>query len=207
VAESVSVAATMMWPGRRLQLELASSSRIVVVMGPSGAGKTTLLSALAGLVKPVGRIVIGGEVWLDERRSLAAEQRRVGLVPQTLALFPHLDAEANVAFGIDRALPTVERLARARAMLERMHVGHLARRRPATYSGGEAQRVALARAFARRPRLVLLDEPFSALDRPLRTALVGDLLALVGELDATLIHVTHDEDEAATLGGELHRWG
>ncbi len=205
VAEPLTVAVTMVWAGRRLELNLSTTQQIVVVMGPSGAGKTSLLSSLAGLVRPSGKITVGADVWLDERHFVPAQDRRVGLVPQTLALFPHLDAEANVAFGIDRALPSLERTQRARAMLERMRVGHLGRRRPATYSGGEAQRVALARAFARRPRLVLLDEPFSALDQPLRQALVSDVKILVSELDATLVHVTHDEDEAARLGGEIHR--
>lgn len=204
MAEPVEVDVTMSWPGRharRLPLRLSTTGPINVIMGPSGVGKTTLLSSLAGLVRPAGRISVGGEVWLDDRCWVAPERRRVGLVPQSLALFPHLDALGNVAFGLDRG----ERQAHALAMLERMRVGHLAHRRPSTFSGGEAQRVALARAFARKPRLVLLDEPFSALDRPLRTALVADLTALVAELDATLIHVTHDEDEASALGGPIHR--
>ena len=122
---------------------------------------------------------------------------------QSLALFPHLTAQRNVEYGIDRARPRAERYQRAREMLERMRVGHLADRKPATFSGGEAQRVALARAFARSPRLVLLDEPFSAMDRDLRLQLATDVRGYVDEAKLPLIHVTHHRNEARAIADRV----
>ena len=176
---------------------------ITVLFGPSGSGKSSTLAAIAGLATPSrGRIALGATRWFDSEQGvdMTPESRRLSLVFQSLALFPHLTAEANVEYGIDRALPRKERRARARAMLERMRVGHVAKRLPRTFSGGEAQRVALARAFAREPRIVLLDEAFSALDRELRYALGADVRALVTELSIPALVVTHHRQEARTLG-------
>src|SRR5205085_1904276 len=127
-----------------------------------------------------GRIALGADVWLDVERSIRVptERRRLAYVFQSLALFPHMNAIHNVEYGMARTIPRPDRHARAQALLDKLGVGHLARRRPRTFSGGEAQRVALARALARQPGLVLLDEPFSALDRDLRK----QLIALVREL-------------------------
>jgi ABC-type sulfate/molybdate transport systems ATPase subunit len=122
---------------------------------------------------------------------------------QSLALFPHLTALENVAYGIDRALERSKRRRRAAEMLERMQVQHLRDRRPPTFSGGEAQRVALARAFARSPRIVLLDEPFSALDRELRLQLAEDVRAFIDEAKLPLLHVTHHRNEARALGDRV----
>lgn len=176
---------------------------ITVLFGPSGAGKSTTLLAVAGLIRPEeGRVSLGGAPWFDatERVHVAPEKRGVSLVFQSLALFPHLDALANVEYGLDRAIPRLERLNRAAAMLERMRVAHVMKRRPATFSGGEAQRVALARAFARSPRLILLDEAFSAMDRELRYELGADVRALVEEQRIPALVVTHHRQEARTLG-------
>jgi molybdate transport system ATP-binding protein len=176
---------------------------VTVLFGPSGSGKSTTLFAIAGLTKPqAGRVALGETVWFDSERTLDAspESRRVSLVFQSLALFPHLTALQNVEYGIARTVAPAERRRVARAMLERMRVGHVADRLPRTYSGGEAQRVAIARAFAREPRAVLLDEAFSAMDRDLRYALGADVRAIVGELGIPAIVVTHHRMEARALG-------
>jgi molybdate transport system ATP-binding protein len=179
---------------------------VTVLFGPSGAGKSTLLAAIAGLMRPsAGRVRLGDEVWFDGERRIdrPPQERGVSFVFQSLALFPHLTALGNVEYGIDRAVPRAERRRRAQLMLERMKVPHLARRRPRTFSGGEAQRVALARAFARRPKLVLLDEPFSALDRDLRRALVADVRAMIAEQQIPAILVTHQTAEARIMGDRV----
>src|SRR5438128_8630797 len=139
-----------------LEAKFSAPPGITVLFGPSGAGKSTTLAAIAGLIRPQkGRIALGDEVWFDEQHDKPVHKRGAAFVFQSLALFPHMTALDNVVYGIDRKLP--DRRARAQTMLERMHVAHLADRKPRTFSGGEAQRVALARAFAVRPRIVLLD--------------------------------------------------
>jgi molybdate transport system ATP-binding protein len=177
-----------------------------VLFGPSGSGKSTTLAAIAGLVRPAaGRIALGAEAWFDAdtRIDVAVHERRVAFVFQSLALFPHMSASRNVAYGMDRALDRETRRARADALLGRLRVGHLADRKPRTFSGGEAQRVALARALATRPRVVLLDEPFSALDSALRRDLLSDVRALVSELGVPVMLVTHRRDDALAFGDRL----
>ncbi len=194
--------------GFRLDVKLTAAPGITILFGPSGSGKSTTLAAIAGLVRPSrGRIALGDDVWFDAdgRVDRPVHMRRVAFVFQSLALFPHMTAAANVAYGMDRALPKDERAGRARKMLERLRVGHLAARRPATFSGGEAQRVALARAFATSPRVVLFDEPFSAMDRELRSELARDLRAFVDELGVPMLHVTHHRNEARALGDRVVR--
>lgn len=181
---------------------------ITILFGPSGSGKSTTLAAIAGLVRPdAGRVALGGEVWFDSARgiSLGIAARRVSYVFQSLALFPHMTAAQNVAFGIDRRVPGAERKRITLETLERMKVGHLAQRRPRTYSGGEAQRVALARAFARSPALVLLDEAFSALDRELKHELWLDVRGTIDQLGIPAIQVTHQVDEARAMGQRMIR--
>jgi len=177
-----------------------------ILFGPSGAGKSTTLAAIAGLVEPdAGRVALGADVWFDSAAGVdrPVHLRGVAFVFQTLALFPHLNAVGNVEYGIDRRVPRPERRKRAREMLERMKVGHLAQRRPPTFSGGEAQRVALARAFARSPALVLLDEPFSAMDRELARELCADAKRAVLDLGIPAILVTHHRNEARLLGDRV----
>jgi molybdate transport system ATP-binding protein len=176
---------------------------ITVFFGPSGSGKSTTLQAIAGLLRPdAGSIALGDDTWFDADKGVdrPPHVRGVAYVFQSLALFPHLSAERNVVYGMDRAVPAAERRARAVEMLTRWKVAHLADRKPPTFSGGEAQRVALARAFAMRPRVLLLDEPFSAMDHELRSALVGEVRAFVDELKIPAIHVTHHRNEARALG-------
>jgi molybdate transport system ATP-binding protein len=176
---------------------------ITILFGPSGTGKSTTLQAIAGLLRPDrGRIAFGGETWFDGERGYErpTRQRGVAYLFQGLALFPHLTAVGNVCYGVRHTLPRAERRARAEALLERLGVAHLARRRPRTYSGGEAQRVALARALAMEPRVMLLDEPFSALDRDLRAQLSADVRALVSERRLPTLQVTHHLGEARSMG-------
>jgi molybdate transport system ATP-binding protein len=191
----------------RLDVELACGPGITCIMGPSGSGKSTILATLAGLALPDrGKVVLGGEVWLDRATGIdvPVHHRRLSYMFQGLALFPHLTALGNVTYGMHE-LPRDERAPRALALLERLGVAHLAHRRPRTFSGGEAQRVALARALARQPKLLLLDEPFSALDRDLRAQLTTLVRELVVELSVPLVHVTHSIAEARLLADQVIR--
>jgi molybdate transport system ATP-binding protein len=179
---------------------------VTVLFGPSGAGKTTTLACIAGLARPAaGRIALGDEAWFDADAGIdvAVHLRHVAYVFQSLALFPHMTAAQNVAYGMARALSRDARRTRALALLDRFQVRHVADRRPATFSGGEAQRVALARALAIDPRVVLFDEPFSALDRDLRRDLVADVRTLVRELHVPVLFVTHERQDAQALGERL----
>jgi molybdate transport system ATP-binding protein len=190
----------------RVEAKFSVSPGITVLFGPSGAGKSTCLAAIAGLLRPArGTITLGAERLFDAERNIDVPtcERKVALVFQSLALFPHLCAVANVAYGLPRALRAAERRRQALAWLERVRVGHVANRRPATFSGGEAQRVALARALASSPRVLLLDEPFSAMDTHLRRELGRDIVALVSELGLPTVLVTHDRDDARALGKRL----
>ncbi len=175
--------------------------KITAVLGPSGSGKSTLLSLLAGLQPPDE-----GGISLDGRdiARLPAERRDFGLVFQNYALFPHLTVAENVGFGLRvRGLPAAERRERVRETLELVRIPHLAERHIHQISGGEQQRVAIARALAFRPKVLLMDEPLSALDARLREDLRAELSRLLRGLDATTIYVTHDQVEALGLGDEL----
>jgi molybdate transport system ATP-binding protein len=184
----------------RLELALQLEHGITTLTGHSGAGKSTCLLALAGLLRPArGRIVLAGHALFDREQKLDVPPRRrkVALLFQSLALFPHLSAEENIAFALPRQLSRAERGLRARQWLARMRIAQLGQRMPGTLSGGEAQRVALARALASAPRLLLLDEPFSALDPALRRELACEVDALVSELAIPALLVTHAHDEDA----------
>ena len=164
-------------PTFTLDVDFTAPPGVTILFGPSGSGKSTTLAAIAGLARPsAGRIALGDTPWFDAAAGIdvAVHRRRVAYVFQSLALFPHLTATQNVAYGM-RDLDPESRRTKAVALLERLHVAHLAQRRPGTFSGGEAQRVALARALAIDPHVVLLDEPFSALDRDLRFELIAEL--------------------------------
>jgi molybdate transport system ATP-binding protein len=190
-----------------LEVDLRLPPGITCIMGPSGSGKSTILAVLAGLQLPDrGRITLGDDIWLDRKRGIdvPVHHRRLAYVFQGLALFPHMSALHNVEYGMGD-VPRAERPAKAQALLDRLGVGHLARRRPRTFSGGEAQRVALARALARAPRLVLLDEPFSALDRELRAQLTALVRELATELAVPIVHVTHSVAEARQLADQIVR--
>ncbi|MGZ4294699.1 MAG: ABC transporter ATP-binding protein [Solirubrobacteraceae bacterium] len=176
-----------------LRVALTCGTETVGLIGPSGAGKTSLLRAVAGLERPAsGHIALGGESWFDDERGpdLAPEQRRVGYVPQDYGLFPHLTVSGNVRFSARRDRPD---------LLERVGIAHLAAARPAQLSGGERQRVALARALAREPRVLLLDEPFAALDAITRRQVRDELGALLAGFRLPTLLVTHAFEDAATL--------
>lgn len=180
-----------------------ADGEIVVLFGHSGAGKSLTLQLVAGLMKPdSGRISLGGECVFDaERRiNLPPQRRRVGYVVQELALFEHLSVAENVAFGIPRG---ADRGARVRSLLALLGLEGFETRRPRTLSGGQRQRVALARAIARDAPVLLLDEPFSALDDSLRVALRKELIRLRDELGLTILFVTHDLREAHFLADRM----
>jgi thiamine transport system ATP-binding protein len=170
----------------------------VAVLGPSGSGKSTLLRSIAGLQR-----LDGGAVSLDGRplAGVPPHRRGIGLMFQDDALFPHRDVAANVGFGLRmQRLPRAERDARVRELLALVGLEGRERRRIATLSGGERKRVALARALAPAPRLLLLDEPLGALDRPLHDRLVGELRDLFAGMGQTALYVTHDVAEAFAVG-------
>jgi molybdate transport system ATP-binding protein len=176
---------------------------ITALVGPSGSGKTSLLRAVAGLLKPrQARIALGGEVWDDEQAHRPTRERSIGLVPQHYGLFPHLSVLGNVETSLLN-LPRDERTNRARACLRLAQVADLEARLPRQLSGGQKQRVALARAIARRPRVLLLDEPFAAVDRATRKQLYVELRHLHAQLGMIVLLVTHDLDEAAQLASHL----
>ena len=186
-------------------LRASTQAGISVLFGASGSGKTTVLRCLAGLEQPdEGTIRFGNDAWLDTERRvcLPSRQRHVGFVPQDYALFPHLNVARNVAYGLND-LPAPRRQERAAEMLAWLGLEALAARYPQELSGGQQQRVALARAVARRPRLLLLDEPLSALDTPTRLRLRVELRHLLRQLATPTLLVTHDRSEALTLGDDL----
>ncbi len=192
--------------GFELNVKLqAPEDQTVVLFGPSGAGKSMTLAAIAGFVTPdAGRIVAGGRVLFDsaERVNLAPQQRHIGLVKQNLALFPHLTVEENIAYGLFRASDRARR-ERTSQLIQLVRIAGLAGRYPAQLSGGQQQRVALARALAPEPELLLLDEPFSALDAPTRMQLRDELLNLQRQLAIPVVFVTHDLGEAYFLANRL----
>jgi molybdate transport system ATP-binding protein len=181
------------------------SAGCLALAGPSGAGKTTLLRVVAGLARPrQGRVEVAGEVWTDvaSRVFVPVELRRCGYLFQDYALFPHLSAWQNVAYALPE-VPRRLRRRRAESFLERFGVAHLGESRPASLSGGERQRVALARTLARSPKVLLLDEPLSALDARTRSAAGRELGIALREAGVPALLVTHDFSEAALLGDEV----
>jgi molybdenum ABC transporter ATP-binding protein len=202
---SLSVAARVPLRGFELDVALEVEQRCCLALaGPSGAGKTTLLRVVAGLARPaVGGVAIGEEVWLDTSSGLEMppERRRCGLLFQDYALFPRLSAWRNVAYGMKGSRS--QRRRRATELLDRFRIASLAEASPTALSGGERQRVALARALAAEPRVLLLDEPLSALDPGGRRDALRQLHALLGELSIPVLLVTHSYDEAALLADRI----
>jgi molybdate transport system ATP-binding protein len=186
-------------PLRSFELELALEvgRETFALVGPSGAGKTSVLRAVAGLIRPEsGRIVLNGRVLFDASAKVdrLPEERRVGFVFQEYALFPHMTVEQNVAYAGQ---------GRADEVLERFRIAHLAKARPGELSGGERQRVGLARALARRPDVLLLDEPLSALDTHTRASVRAELRSILDHLDLPVLLVTHDFQDAAVLADRV----
>jgi iron(III) transport system ATP-binding protein len=174
---------------------------ILALLGPSGCGKTTLLRCLAGLEEPdAGEIRIGPRAVTGPGVFVRPERRRVGMVFQEPALFPHMTVARNVGYGLRRH---DRRGGRVDHALDMVGLAGLADRLPGTLSGGQQQRVSLARALAAGPDVILLDEPFSALDAPLRAGLRRDVRALLAEAGVTAVFVTHDQEEAFTVGDRV----
>ena len=169
----------------------------VSILGPSGSGKSTLLRLIAGLEKPYsGTITIQGKIVSDQDHMVAPEKRNVGLVVQNKALFPHLTVEKNIGFGIRKNQEKTKIIAN---LLSLFKIEHLSNKYPHEISGGEQQRTAIARSMAPSPELLMLDEPFSALDRELKEELYAELNHIFKERQQTIILVTHDLDEAKVL--------
>jgi len=191
--------------GRRLVLDIAfvADAGRVALYGPSGAGKSLTLQMIAGLIRPdAGRIVVDGVTWFDASGGVdrAPRERGVAYLFQDYALFPHWTVTANIAAAFARAWPRRLTAANARAvddLVERFALRDVARSYPAQLSGGQRQRVALARALVAEPRMLLLDEPFAALDRTLRLQLRDQLAALHAERGMPWIVITHDPDDLA----------
>ena len=178
---------------------------VTVLFGPSGAGKTTILRALAGLERSEECVIrFGHEVWADNKNGVFVppQRRRIGFLFQDYALFSHLTVESNIRYGL-RGTAAKEQRVRTSELLERFQLHDLAGRYPDQLSGGQKQRVALARTLAPRPRLLLLDEPLSALDGPTRETVRGELRNLLSSLNIPVLLVTHDRVEALALGDDV----
>jgi ABC-type Fe3+/spermidine/putrescine transport system ATPase subunit len=171
------------------------------LLGPSGSGKTTLLRAIAGFVTPdTGRVFIGDQ----PVENVPVEDRQIGMVFQSYALFPNMTVAENVSFGLDvRRIPNPERQRRVAEALDLVQLAPLATRKPHQLSGGQRQRVAMARAIVTRPRVLLLDEPLSALDKALRVEMQVELKRIQREVGITTIFVTHDQEEALVLSDQI----
>ncbi|MCC6177399.1 MAG: ATP-binding cassette domain-containing protein [Chloroflexi bacterium] len=191
--------------GFTLDVSFSTDTPVSALVGPSGSGKTLTLRAVAGVFSPdAGRVVLDGETLLDTERGidLAPQSRRVGYVPQQYALFPHLDVQANIGFGL-RGVDAAARRKRIGDLLDLVGLNGLERRRPSQLSGGQQQRVALARALIVKPRILLLDEPFSALDSGIRQPLRQNLIELQQALGFRALLVTHDPADAAIAGQQF----
>lgn len=188
--------------GFLLDVDFNAPPGVTILFGASGSGKTTTLKSIAGIIRPdSGSIHIDGDTLFDSESAidLPIRKRGVGYVFQDLALFPHLSARENVEFGMNN-LARRKRRARAMTTMDALRIAHTADRKPRDISGGEAQRVALARALSCGPRILLLDEPLSAIDEATKLAIISDLKAINRELRLPIIYVTHSRAEAIALG-------
>lgn len=183
----------------------AAPGTVTALVGPSGSGKTSTLRTIAGFMRPAeGSVACGSETWLDTAAGIdvPARRRRAGFVFQSYALFPHMSVIDNVMAAMGD-VPAETRRAEAAALLARVHLAGIEDRKPEEISGGQQQRVAVARALARRPRVLLLDEPFSAVDQPTRQKLQAEMIELRSAFSMPVILVTHNVDEVARLADTL----
>ena len=181
---------------QNINLEIQKSDR-VAILGPSGCGKSTLLRLIAGLEKPnLGQIIIDGTVVSNKKIIVPPEKRQIGLVVQEKALFPHLSVYDNIGFGIKK---NIDKKAITDDLLELLKIDSLKNKYPHEISGGEQQRVALARSLAPNPKLLMLDEPFSALDKDLKGVLYEEISQVFSERGSTILLVTHDSQEAEIM--------
>jgi len=190
------------YAGFHLQMEFSAGRETMAILGASGAGKTMTLRCLAGVIRPDrGYIALDGHVWFDsERRVFVPPQERgVGLLFQNYALFPNMTVRQNLLCGLRRDTPRNQRDEAIQQLMERFCLNGLGDRLPSQLSGGQQQRVAVARCLARKPKLLLLDEPFAALDVHLRWQLEQELAATLENYDGTALYVTHDREETCRL--------
>jgi molybdate transport system ATP-binding protein len=191
--------------GFRLDVQFTALPGITILFGASGAGKTTVLNCIAGLQRPDEGVIAAGESRLFDSATgwdVAPQHRSVGYLFQRLALFPHMTVLQNVEYGL-AALEGLERTARRQEILDSFHIAELAGRRPHEISGGERQRVALARTLVTRPRVLLLDEPLTALDALTKARLIDDLRQWNRQYRIPILYVTHDREEVFALGEQV----
>ena len=203
---SLEVTIAKRFEGFTLHADFAAGNTAAAILGASGCGKSMTLRCIAGVVKPdSGRIVLDGRVLFDSEKGidLPPQQRNVGLLFQNYALFPNMTVEQNILCALKKEKDPAARKAACGAALRAMRLEELAHRLPSELSGGQQQRAALARILAGRPRILMLDEPFSALDSYLREEVEGEVGSLLSNFDGTALLVTHDRDEAYRLCREM----
>ena len=203
---SLEVTITKRFEGFTLHADFAAGNTAAAILGASGCGKSMTLRCIAGVVKPdSGRIVLDGRVLFDSEKGidLPPQQRNVGLLFQNYALFPNMTVEQNILCALKKEKDPAARKAACGSALRAMRLEELAHRLPSELSGGQQQRAALARILAGRPRILMLDEPFSALDSYLREEVEGEVGSLLSNFDGTALLVTHDRDEAYRLCREM----
>ena len=203
---SLEVAIAKRFEGFTLHADFAAGNTAAAILGASGCGKSMTLRCIAGVVKPdSGRIVLDGRVLFDSEKGidLPPQQRNVGLLFQNYALFPNMTVEQNILCALKKEKDPAARKAACGSALRAMRLEELAHRLPSELSGGQQQRAALARILAGRPRILMLDEPFSALDSYLREEVEGEVGSLLSNFDGTALLVTHDRDEAYRLCREM----
>ncbi|MDX9870973.1 MAG: sulfate/molybdate ABC transporter ATP-binding protein [Clostridia bacterium] len=192
-------------PGFKLEIQLSSGQESIAILGASGSGKSMLLNSIAGLVRPDrGKVIINGKTLFDSEKkiNLAPKDRKVGFLFQNYALFPHMTIAENITFALG-ALSAAEKNNRAAELLARFRLQGMEKRYPSQISGGQQQRVALARAFALEPEVLLLDEPFSALDNHLRNYMIKEMLESLKEFKGMTLFVTHNIEEAYRLSDRI----
>lgn len=207
----IQIHKTMVSPGRTFVLDntVRSNESCVIMYGPSGIGKSLTIKAIAGLLTPeAGRIAINGQVFFDSDKGidLTPQERNVGYLLQNYALFPHLTVEQNVGFGLSSKWTNRVSAANREKVwfwLEKFQITNLAKQYPHQLSGGQQQRVAMARALITNPTLLLLDEPFSALDKKLRQHMREEVGALHQEFKIPMLLITHDEDDINAFPGQV----
>ena len=203
---SLEVTIAKRFEGFTLHVDFTAGNTAAAILGASGCGKSMTLRCIAGVVKPdSGRIVLDGRVLFDSEKGidLPPQQRNVGLLFQNYALFPNMTVEQNILCALKKEKDPVARKAACGSALRAMRLEELAHRLPSELSGGQQQRAALARILAGRPRILMLDEPFSALDGYLREEVEGEVGSLLSNFDGTALLVTHDRDEAYRLCREM----
>jgi molybdate transport system ATP-binding protein len=203
-ADTIQARFKLVYPEFTLDVDLELPGRgVTALFGHSGSGKTTLLRLIAGLTHaPDGHLVMKGEIWQDARTCLPTHQRPLGYVFQEASLFPHLSVQANLEYGQKR-VPQAQRRVSLDQAVTMLDIGHLLNRKPERLSGGERQRVGIARALATSPRLLLMDEPLSALDLKLKQEILPYLERLHDELDIPVLYVSHAPDEVARLADHI----